>query len=247
LKKLPYFTLSLALFLSLAFSAFAAEPCTPCNEFSQLNTLIRDNTIGKSEARREIQRLIPLLRSYYQTADGKQYSRDSWMFPVQGYTIKTVGNTKGRGYISSGYNYFAGNRHGGHPSIDLFIRDRNQDSLDDRSGKPVNVLSITGGIVVALENKWEENSTLRGGKYLWVYDPASNALIYYAHNRELLVKVGDMLKPGDILATVGRTGLNAFKKRSPTHLHLTFLKISDGYPKPENIYLYLKNAPSKSP
>lgn len=72
-------------------------------------------------------------------------------------------------------------------------------------------------------------------------------LVYYAHNREIFVSPGDILRPGDRIATVGRTGLNARKKRSPTHLHLTCLKLRDGSPKPENIYLDLKRAGQRLP
>jgi murein DD-endopeptidase MepM/ murein hydrolase activator NlpD len=106
---------------------------------------------------------------------------------------------------------------------------------------------MTGGIVVSVENEWYPQSKLRGGKYIWIYDISSEALVYYAHNKEIFVRVGDIVSPGDIIAKVGRTGLNAYKKRSPTHLHLTYLRVRDGYPKPENIFSDLKNALTASP
>jgi len=99
----------------------------------------------------------------------------------------------------------------------------------------VNVLSMTGGVVVALEGEWQSTSSLRGGRYIWIYDPDEDGLVYYAHNATIKVAVGDVVKPGDGIATVGRSGLNAFKKRSPTHLHLTYLQIRDGYPRPVRI------------
>jgi murein DD-endopeptidase MepM/ murein hydrolase activator NlpD len=45
------------------------------------------------------------------------------------------------------------------------------------------------------------------------------------------------------IATVGRTGLNAFKKRSPTHLHFTQLRFNNNfYPKPIDTYKELLEA-----
>jgi murein DD-endopeptidase MepM/ murein hydrolase activator NlpD len=218
------------------------DQCEACQQFNRLNTQIRDQEIVKGEARKQISILIPAIKKYALEHGSGQYSRDQWVFPVSGLNVKTAGNSRGADYVSSGYDYFAGNKHGGHPSFDLFIQDKNQDSLDDRTGNPVSVLSMTGGIVVAVENEWNIKSNLKGGKYIWIYDISSDALVYYAHNKEVLVRIGDIVKPGDTIAKVGRTGLNAYKKRSPTHLHLTYLIIKDGYPKPENIYKDLKRA-----
>jgi murein DD-endopeptidase MepM/ murein hydrolase activator NlpD len=218
------------------------QQCEACRQFNSLNTLIRDRKIAKADARKQISALLPAIRSYALQHGAEQYTRSQWVFPVEGLDVKTAGNNQGADYVSSGYDYFDGNAHGGHPSFDLFIHDRNQDSLDDRTANPVSVLSLTGGIVVADETDWDSQSTLKGGKYIWIYDVSSEALVYYAHNKEILVKVGDIVKPGDPIAKVGRTGLNAYKKRSPTHLHVTFLRIKDGYPKPENIFTDLKRA-----
>ena len=146
------------------------------------------------------------------------------------------------GYLPKGYNYFDGNRHGGHPALDIFIRDRNQDDVDDRTGEYVAILAITGGIVVARETEWHEGSMLRGGKYLWIYDPSTDHLFYYAHLRENVVSIGSIITPGDTLGYVGRTGLNANKKRSPTHLHLTCLSTAESSLLPVNIYPELVRA-----
>lgn len=221
------------------------QQCDACRQFNDLNTLVRDGKIRKDEARKQISDLIPKIKSFALQHGAGQYPRSTWVFPVAGLNVKTAGNSRGADYVPAGYDYFDGNAHGGHPSFDLFIHDKNQDSLDDRTGKPVAVLSLTGGIVVAAETGWDAHSKLRGGKYIWIYDPSSDALVYYAHNKDISVKVGDILAPGDIIAEVGRTGLNAHRKRSPTHLHITYLTIKDGYPKPENIFGDLKRAISK--
>ncbi len=204
-----------------------------------MNTQVRDGAISQAAAMKQMAGLLAAIKDYYYGAGGKQCTSAEWVFPVEGYGPKAIGGTGDKGYKAGGYRYFDGNRHGGHPSFDIFIRDRNRDDLDDGARRPVRVLSMTGGIVVARETAWDRNSRLRGGVYLWIYSPSEEALVYYAHNREVHVGVGDIVRPGDPVATVGRTGLNAHKTRSPTHLHLTFLKAKDGHPVPVNIYAEL--------
>ncbi len=209
---------------------------TPSERFNAFNTLIRDGKIGRKEAFTILQTLLKELKEDFYRGGGKDFSRNTWIFPLEGYDVRSISGGGNKGYIASGYDYFSGNRHGGHPSFDIFICDRNQDNLDDRSGRPVKVRSLGGGIVVAVEKEWEEGSILRGGKYIWVYDPGNELLLYYAHNSQITAELGDILKPGELLATVGRSGLNAAKRRSPTHLHLTVLQIKDGKPSPFYVY-----------
>jgi len=213
-----------------------------CVDFDALNDKIRDQLISMEDALGLVQKLLPKLKTYFYENGGQDFPKSSWVFPVKGYNLKAIGGANGSGYVASGYDYFDGNKHGGHPAHDIFIFDKNQDCVDDNTRKPVNVLSMTGGIVIACETVWDTASNLRGGKYVWVYDPFSNSLFYYAHNSEVLVMPCDILKPGFTIATVGRTGLNAFKKRSPTHLHIMQLKLdNDNYPRPIDCYKDLMN------
>lgn len=216
----------------------------PCWSFNELNTLIRDGQIGKADARGELPARLADIRAEYYRRGGRDHSSTQWVFPVAGYDVGAIDKGRNHGFVPSGYDFFSGNRHGGHPAYDIFIRDRDQDCLDDRSSKAVAVVSMTGGIVVAFEKEWQQGSGLRGGKYLWVYDPANDLLVYYAHNGELFVEPGTIVKPGDLLATVGRSGLNAAKKRSPTHLHFSALRIKNAQPLPERIYRALQLAVS---
>ncbi|MFH0783970.1 MAG: M23 family metallopeptidase [Pseudomonadota bacterium] len=218
---------------------------TPSERFNQFNTLVRDGKIDRNEALTILNTLLKELKEDYYRRDGKDFPGNKWIFPLEGYDVLSITGGRNKGYISSGYDYFSGNRHGGHPSFDIFIYDRNQDGLDDRSGQPVKVRSLGGGIVVAMEREWEEGSILRGGKYIWVYDPGNELLLYYAHNSKITVGLGDILTPGEFLATVGRSGLNAAKKRSPTHLHLTVLEVKNGKPLPLNVYNDLAHAGKK--
>lgn len=207
-----------------------------CSAYNEFNNRIRDGLIGTAAARSELPVRLQEIRSEYYQRGGQDYSSGQWVFPLAGYSAKAIDRGKNHGFVPGGYDFFSGNRHGGHPAYDIFIRDRNRDSLDDSSGKPVKVLSMTGGIVVALEDRWQKGSKLRGGKYLWIYDPANDLLVYYAHNEKLFVTTGTIVKPGDLLATVGRSGLNAAKRRSPTHLHFSVLRLINGSPVPVRAY-----------
>jgi len=217
----------------------------PCKEFNDLNSKVRDGLILKEDAIAGISELVPKIKSYFTENGGIESTVDEWVFPLEGYTASSIGGKNGSGYKPQGYDYFDGNRHGGHPAHDIFIIDRDQDDLDDYTGQLVNILSVTNGVVIACEPDWEAGSDLRGGKYIYIFDPLTNGIFYYAHNRKILVKPGDIVKAGQVIAECGRTGLNAHKKRSPTHLHLMYLRVEEGYPKPEDIYRKLLKASSK--
>ena len=208
----------------------------PCRDFDILYKQIRDSQISRQDAVVQINELIPSIRKYFFDNGGKEYPNDDWVFPLKGYGSSSIGGTNGSGYVISGYDFFDGNKHGGHPAHDIFIVDRNQDCIDDNTGKPVDVLSMSSGVVISLDKEWDANSDLRGGKYIIIYDTYSDALFYYAHNNSVVVNIGDIVKPGDKISEVGRSGLNAYKKRSPTHLHISFFLIDEGDIKPDDIY-----------
>src|ERR1051326_251898 len=206
---------------------------------------VRDGKISKEEAIRIIKTVMPLVKNYYFTAGGKDDSGEDWVFPLRGYNAKTIGGKDGSGYIDDGYSFFDGNKHKGHPALDILINDANQDNLDDVTKKPVDVLSVSAGIVIATVNNWESTSDQRGGNYIWIYDPARFSLFYYAHNSDVLVKPGTIVRAGDVIAHVGRTGLNAYKKRSPTHLHFMQLVFDvESVPRPVNPFRALSQARS---
>ncbi len=213
---------------------------SPVVLFNRLNDKIRDQSISTEEAKKEIIRLIPQIKKYYAIPK----TSTKYVFPVQGYTYKNIGGKNGNGYLESGYDYYKGNSHGGHAAQDIFIKDKNQDNIDDKTKMNVNVLSMSDGIVVAVADKWETNSNLKGGKYIWIYEPSTSNLFYYAHNDSVNVGIGSIVNAGNKIATVGRTGLNAYKKRSPTHLHISTLKVNEttGDVKPFNPYELLKKA-----
>jgi murein DD-endopeptidase MepM/ murein hydrolase activator NlpD len=219
-----------AIILTLVIPVVASA--SVCDDWNALEKEIRDSRIGKEEARNQIvlldQKLLQELKG--QAGDTGHY------FPVKGYGTKWVGGSKGNGYKPAGYDFYDGNRHGGHPAHDIFIRDRGCTGLDDATGKPAEIRAFAGGVVVAVNREWEYPSGIRGGIYIWIFNPAENRFYYYAHLKKALVAPGDRVKGGDTIALLGRTGKNARPKRSPTHLHFMCLSFDGGRMTPVNTY-----------
>lgn len=172
----------------------------------------------------------------------KIFTDYEWVFPVKGYTSSAIGGKNGSGYNPNGFSFYDMNS-SGHPAHDIFIRDKNMDCLDDVNEKPVEILSMSSGIVVETRNNWTtEMMDIRGGNIVYVYDNYSNGFFYYAHLDKVFVQVGDIVEPGSTLGIMGRTGKNAYPKRSPTHLHIMYVRSNDGDLIPENIYNMLLEA-----
>lgn len=230
----------LLLFTLLAPFSLLAQPAELrdyCQQLNDLNTQVTNGTVTRKAAVARFQILIKQIN-----AGSNIKSNTQWVFPLAGYKSNAIGGTKGNGYSDKGYQYLDGNKHTAHPAHDIFINDRNQNGIDDKTQQPVNVLAVTDGIVVACSNEWDEQSALRGGKYIWLYHPQLNIATYYAHNRSIFVKPSDVIKQGQKIAEVGRTGLNAFKKRSPTHLHFSAFWVTTAVPMPFNPYTNLVQA-----
>lgn len=210
----------------------------PANEWHLLYLKIRDGVISKQEAQPQLRSLEILLKEFYLKHSNKREEK-SICFPLEGYHANAIGGKEGSGYRAEGYDFFDGNRHKGHPGHDIFVRDKDQDGLDDVTKKPVNVISASSGIVVSIKLDWTPSSSIRGGNYLWIYEPIEGRYYYYAHLIGIIVKIGQIVIRGEHLGTVGRTGKNAYPKRSPTHLHFTVHRSVEGDPKAINPYMEL--------
>jgi peptidoglycan LD-endopeptidase LytH len=196
-----------------------------CEVFNLYHIQVRDGLIGKRKAKQEFAVKINAIALAYNKLNKKRTGKVGKYFPLLGYNIHAVGGKNGSGYQAGGYSYFDGNKHAGHPAHDIFIHDSNQDDLDDATLKPVSIVAMDDGVVIAVEHTWATTSNLRGGKYVYIYNPATKRIFYYAHCRNIVVSLGDVIDKGQLIATVGRTGLNAHKRRSPTHLHLMLLML----------------------
>ena len=229
---------SLFIFLFILCLACSVLNTVICRDWNQLDKEIRDSIIGKAAAKKKIIDLNRRLKAAFST----KITHSVFTFPVKNYSSKSIGGNNGSGYIPGDYDYYDGNKHTGHPAHDIFVVDKNRDSVSDRTGKPVEILSFTDGVVVAVNGEWEASSALRGGKYTWIYNPALDRYFYYAHLDRVLVNVGDIVKSGGLIAYLGRTGKNAFMKRSPTHLHFMCLSFDKGEMSPVDAYKELCGA-----
>lgn len=197
-----------------------------CAAFDQLNKDLPKGRIKPDEAQLSLDSILSHIQRYYKRYSSGYCVDTGWVFPVQGYSARNVGGSKRDkyGFVDNGCSFFDRGINPGHPAYDIFIRDLDNDGIDDRTNQKANVLAITGGIILAAEQNWELGSTQRGGKFVWLYSPVENSFFYYAHNEDVYVKTGDVVTPGQVIATVGRTGANAHKERSQTHLHLSYYR-----------------------
>jgi murein DD-endopeptidase MepM/ murein hydrolase activator NlpD len=228
------FTLVLFLTIISTLPAFASV----CDDWNDLDKAIRDNKIDRKEAKRKITELDRQLLEEYSGKIGNS----PFSFPVKGYGRKSAGGGNGSDYKPAGYDFYDGNRHGGHPAHDLFIHDKRRTGLDDGTGKPAEVIAFADGVVIGVNPGWEYPSKIRGGIYIWIFNPESNRFYYYAHLAKILVQPGDVVKAGDTIALLGRTGKNAWPRRSPTHLHFMCLTFDGGRMTPHNTWRELPDA-----
>jgi peptidoglycan LD-endopeptidase LytH len=217
--------------LAMLLFLISISPADPIAEWDHFEKSVRDQTIQKTEAQKQFPYLYKSLKEICRRHPFQQHS--SWLFPVQGYSVKDIGKGGFQPGIRYGpspikcYNFYDGNRHGGHPAYDIFIHDQNQDSMDDRTHKAVTVISPVDLLVLGIERNWESNSELRGGRYIWALDPLHDRIFYFAHLNEILAQAGAFYPAGSAIGTVGRTGKNANPRRSPTHLHFMVLDIKE--------------------
>ena len=205
--------------LVLAFFLLNSNPIEKWNAFEKN---VRDQKINKPEAKKQFSLLHKELLQYCVKISFSY--NEKWTFPVEGASMNDVG--KG-GFLPKGYDFFDGNKHGGHAAYDIFIPDKNQDCLNDKTKKSVSIFAPVDLLILSQNSGWQQGSDIRGGNYIWAYNPKAELLFYFAHLDSIKVQNGTLCKKGIAIATLGRSGKNAFPKRSPTHFHFTVLK-TDG-------------------
>jgi hypothetical protein len=212
-------------------------------DWQQYETGVRDQKISKEDAQVKLNDLIVRLSDYI-TTEYAFADNQSWAVPLKGYGKTAIGRggfTPNSWYGKSkikGYDFFDGNKHGGHPAYDIFANDANNDGLDDKTGCAVEICSIVDSVIISTNESWDKDNNgifdgddIRGGKYVWAYNPKLNKLFYYAHLGGIIVKSGEFVRKGQVIAVLGRTGSTAepAKFRSdrqvcPTHLHFMVLE-----------------------
>lgn len=214
------------------------------NQWNMLDEKIKTGAIEKEEALKLLKQYETDIHKSVKETKFPMVSRDEWVFPLRHFTSISY-RDGGNDYKLKEYDYFQGSSSKGHPAHDIFILDENKDLLDDSTLKPVDVVSMSSGIVVATDTTWKPGSKLRGGLYVKVYDVINKGIFYYSHLSKVTVWPGDILNAGDKIGEVGRTGRKAILKDGKTHLHISFLKSIKGYPTPEDIIEDLRRSEKK--
>ena len=215
--------------------------CDPVDGWQQFERRVKEDAVSPEQGRAEIACWAGQLEKRFPAPvfGGKIH------FPVEGYGPKQIGGRQGEAYHAKSYEFVGERRRRGHPAQDIFVYDGNQDNLDDRTGRPVNILALADGVVLSTFCEWtpelSQHGNGRGGNYVWIYHPALKLFSYYAHLSEVQVGLGDRVGGGSVIATLGRTGTRAYAERSPTHLHLMLLRAVDMTP--VNPYTLLRNLP----
>lgn len=205
-----------------------------CDKWDTLDSLIVNSLIEKEKALELMKEYEPEVRSYFRRQRGVMTGRINWVFPLKNHSSFYYRDS-GNDFRKAGYDYFQGSNSKGHPAHDIMIPDSNKDLMDDVTLKPVDVVSMSSGVVVATDTTWIPGSLLRGGRYVKIFDAANNCIFYYSHLSLVRVRPGDVITEGDKIGEVGRTGRKAILTGGKTHLHVACLKIKDGYPVPEDI------------
>ena len=164
-----------------------------------------------------------------------------WVFPVsRTRPEQSMGGPDGHGYLLNRRATCYASPRAGHPAHDLFVRDRRQ-SGRDREGNAFEALAVEPGVVLAVKAGWTPESEGAGGNYALVYLPARRWVAYYAHLESVAVRPGELLAAGAAIGVIGRTGKNAWQRRSPTHLHFAVWDAAQGF-RPRDPYALLRAA-----
>jgi peptidoglycan LD-endopeptidase LytH len=209
-----------------------------------LDKKIAGGRIKKDFAIQKIRKYEIEVIKYYYSRKENEVKRSEWVFPLKNYSSVSF-YKNGNDYNEKDYDYFDGNKSWNHPANDIIIADTNNDCLDDFTGKPVDVISMSGGVVIATDTMWEPGSILRAGKYIRIYDVTNKKILYYSHLNVVFKKPGDIINAGDKIGEVGRTGRSAILPDGQTHLHIAMLCIKDGYPLPEPLFEDIKRTMKK--
>jgi len=229
--KTIYYIIQLILIVSISHN-LNAQSIDVIYRWHETDKLIRNGKIDKVDAIDSIKRYVPLAVSYCKTLDVPYTERNQWVFPISGWTA-IVYRTGGKDYRVEKFDYFQGGESKGHPAHDIFILDKDSNTVEDSTGKKIEATAMVSGVVISILNDWKPGNFLRSGNYVKLFDPISEAIFYYSHLDTVFVRVGQIVRAGESVGYVGRTGRKAL--RGKTHIHIAYYKIEDGEPKPTDI------------
>ncbi len=238
INKLIIFVLSIIFLQVISIS----QELTVFDRWHKTDLLIRDRKIDIDDARDSIANFVKLGIQDFKSRNVPGTTRSNWVFPMFGFTWCAY-RTDGKDYKDEDFDYFQGGEFHGHPAHDIFILDKDTNCIEDSTGNEVYATAMVTGIVLSKYDTWFRADYLRSGNYVKLFDPESRAIFYYSHLDSVFVNVGQLVKAGEPIGYVGRTGRKAIKGK--THIHIAYYKIDDGQPIPEDIIEDLYKAEKK--
>lgn len=231
------------LFSFLILISFSINAQSIFERWHKTDQLIRDRKIDEDAAMDSIKMYVKLGKAEFKTYGIAGTKRSDWVFPMSDFTWYSY-RTGGKDYKDEFFSYFQGGEFKGHPAHDIFILDIDTNSFEDSTGRQVPAIAMVNGIVISTYNTWFRADYLRSGNYIKLFDPESEAIFYYSHLDSVFVKPGELVKAGDKIGYIGRTGRKAIKGK--THIHIAYYKIDEeGDPVPEDILNDLYRAQSR--
>jgi hypothetical protein len=232
MKSIYFLILFIMLETAFTLSSYSQTDKSVFQRWAKTDSLIWYNKISRDAAADSIAHYVPLAVKYCRNMGVHFTDRKDWVYPLKGFT-KTSYRRNGNDYADKRFDYFQGGESHDHPAHDIFILDNDSNTVEDSTGKKVDAVSMTSGVVFNTISDWKPGDFGRGGNSVKIFDPESEAMFYYSHLDTVIVQVGDIIKAGEKIGVVGRTGRKAIHGK--THLHIAYYPIDGGEPEPENI------------
>jgi peptidoglycan LD-endopeptidase LytH len=211
--------------------------------WAETDNLIWERKIDRDAAVDSIAAYVPLAVKFCRNNGVIFTKKNQWVFPMKGWT-KIIYRTGGKDYRDDKFDYFQGGESKGHPAHDVFILDSDGNTIEDSTGQKVEASAMVSGVIIAIKNDWKIGDFGRGGNYVKLFDPESEAIFYYSHLDTVTVRVGDIVKAGEMIGYVGRTGRKAINGK--THIHVAYYVIDDGEPEPVDFIKELYEAEKRA-
>lgn len=108
-----------------------------------------------------------------------------------------------------------------------------QDAIDLFASEGSLVQSVSRGIVILADHGWTagnvfSTSSRKGGNAVIIFDPDQDRFYRFCHLSTVLVTPGEFVVAGDVIGTVGHSGLNASRPGHGRHLHFEINEYRDG-------------------
>jgi murein DD-endopeptidase MepM/ murein hydrolase activator NlpD len=207
-----------------ATTNYVQEPqAEACRQWEELEQKVWDGKADRKEAHAKFKELWPRV-----TIDDLPSPKEGlwqWVFPMPGYGAD---DWSGQSYSPEEFKFADGPAAVGHPAINIYAHDRGRKGWDDRNAKPMVIVSATDGVVVSARKFWTEADPNPLGVYVCVLSQEEKRFFYYAHLSKLKVGLGQLVKKGQVLGWLGRTGTDVLKKNLGTHLRFEIHSFDDG-------------------